>query len=87
MSDHAQVTASPDCPNIYYEVKWCRDIDTNFLPLITTLREKVINTPRVLVYTASHLMYMYIHVDVAVCTLYAFHRYISTVFLLITYAM
>ena len=48
-----EVTASPDRPNIYYEVKQRTDIDTDFLPLITTLREKSVRAPRVLVYCRS----------------------------------
>ncbi len=48
MSGCVEVTASPDRPNIYYEVKSRTDFDTNFLPLITTLKEKLVHAPRVL---------------------------------------
>ena len=53
MSGCVEVTASPDRPNIYYEVKPRTDIDTDFVSLVTTLREKAVNTPRVLVYCQS----------------------------------
>ena len=53
MYDCAEVSASLNCPNVYYEVKHRTDIDTDFLPLITTLREKAVDTPRVLVYCQS----------------------------------
>ena len=53
MTGCVEVTASPDQPNIFYEVKPRSDVDTNFLPLVSTLREKSINTPRVLVYCQS----------------------------------
>ena len=53
MCDCAEVIASPNRPNIYYEVKRRTDIDTDFLPLVTTLREKAVDTPRVLVYCQS----------------------------------
>ena len=54
MSDYAEVpAASPDCLNIYYDIKCCIDIHTNFLPLITTLKKKAVNTARVLVYCQS----------------------------------
>ena len=53
MTDCVEVAASPDRPNIYYEVKLRSDVDTDFLPLISTLREKSVHTPRVLVYCQS----------------------------------
>ena len=52
MFDCTEVTASPQ-PNIYYEVKLRADIDTDFLLLVTTLREKTVHAPRVLVYCQS----------------------------------
>ena len=48
-----EVTASPDQPNIYYEVKQHTDINTYFLPLVTTLREKSVHAPRVPMYCQS----------------------------------
>lgn len=45
-----QVSTSPDRPNIYYEVKPRTDIESDFLPLVTILREKAACAPRVLVY-------------------------------------
>ena len=53
MCDCAEVTASPNRPNIYYEVKRRTKIDTDFLPPITTLREKAIDSLNVLVYCQS----------------------------------
>ena len=53
MTGCAEVSASLDRPNIFYEVKSRSDIDTDFLPLVTTLREKSVQAPRVLVYCQS----------------------------------
>ena len=53
MTGCAEVSASLDRPNIFYEVKPRSDIDTDFLPLVTTLREKSVHAPRVLVYCQS----------------------------------
>ena len=53
MSGCAEVTTSPDRPNIFYEVKPRTDIDTDFLPLITTLQKEAVRAPRVLVYCQS----------------------------------
>ena len=53
MSGCVEVTASPNRPNIFYEVKPRTDIDTDFLPLVDALREKTVHTPRVLVYCQS----------------------------------
>ena len=50
MSGCTEVSASPDRPNIYYQVKHRTDIDTDFLSLVDSLREKTVHTPRVLVY-------------------------------------
>lgn len=49
----AEVTASPDRPNIFYSVKLRTDIEVDMLPLVTTLRERAVHTPRVLVYCQS----------------------------------
>ena len=53
MSGCVQVTASLDRPNIYYEVKPRTDIDTDFHPLVDSLKERIVHTPRVLVYCQS----------------------------------
>ena len=53
MSVCVQVTASLDQPNIYYEVNPRTDIDTDFRPLVDSLKERVVHTPRVLVYCQS----------------------------------
>ena len=53
MSGCVQVTASLDRPNIYYEVNPRTDIDTDFRPLVDSLKERVVHTPRVLVYCQS----------------------------------
>ena len=58
-----KVTASPDRPNIYYEVKQRTDIDTDFLPLVTTLKEKPVRAPRVLVYCQSLDTYAHFHYE------------------------
>ena len=50
MSGCAEVITSPDRPNIFYSVQARSDISTDFLPLISTLKEKAVLTPRVLVY-------------------------------------
>ena len=50
MSGCAEVITSPDHPNIFYSVQARSDISTDFLPLISTLKEKAVLAPRVLVY-------------------------------------
>ena len=50
MSGCVQVTASLDRPN---EVKPRTDIDTDFRPLVDSLKERVVHTPRMLVYCQS----------------------------------
>lgn len=50
MTGCVHVSASPNRPNIFYVVKPRTDVNTDFLPLVTTLREESILTPRVLVY-------------------------------------
>ena len=44
------ISCSPNRPNIMYEVKKRTDLDTDFAPLLSTLREKLIATARVIVY-------------------------------------
>ena len=46
MSGCVQVTASLDRPNIYYKVNPRTDIDTDFRPLVDSLKERVVHTPR-----------------------------------------
>ena len=46
-------SASPDKPNIYYQVKPRTSIEVDFLLLLSSLREKTIETPRILVYCQS----------------------------------
>ena len=53
MTGCVEVSTSPDRSNIYYVVKLRSDIDSDFLPLVTSLREKAVHTPRVLVYCQS----------------------------------
>ena len=53
MSGCVEITASPDHPNIYYEVKPRTTIDADILYIITTLTEKSIRAPQVLVYCHS----------------------------------
>lgn len=49
----AEVTASPNRPNICYDVRPRTEVDTDFFSLVTTLREKMVDTPRVIVYCQS----------------------------------
>lgn len=63
MAGCAQVQASPDCPNIFYVVKRRDDVETDFLPLITTLREELVRTSRVLIYCQSLDMCSDIYAD------------------------
>ena len=53
MTDCRCVSVSPNRPNIFYEVRTRNDIDTDFTDLIDTLREKQVDTPRVIVYCQS----------------------------------
>ena len=48
-----QVSMSPDRHNIYYEVRPCTDIDSDFSELVSSLRENLTSTPRVIVYCRS----------------------------------
>lgn len=50
MVEPVMISCSPNRPNIMYEVKKRTDPDTDFAPLLSTLREKLITTPRVIVY-------------------------------------
>ena len=53
MTGCVEVTASLDRPNVYYEMKPRTDIDADFWPLVSTLREKAVHAPRVLIYCQS----------------------------------
>ena len=53
MTDCVCVSVSPDRSNIFYEVRKRTDIDTDFADMIDTLREKQVDTPRVIVYCQS----------------------------------
>ena len=53
MTDCVCVTVSPDRPNIFYEVRQRVDIDTDFADMIGSLREKLVDSPRVIVYCQS----------------------------------
>lgn len=44
---------SPDRPNIFYEVKRCTDIESDFGDLVGSLQRKLVDTPRVIVYCQS----------------------------------
>ena len=51
MTNCMRVTHSPDRSNIFYEVKpRSRDIEDDLSGLLSTLKEKLIHTPRVIVY-------------------------------------
>ena len=68
MTDCVCVTVSPDRPNIFYEVRQRTDIDTDFADTIGSLREKLIDTPRVIVYCQSRKALLK-HFDVSFATL------------------
>lgn len=53
MRDCVVVSVSPDRPNIFYEVRKRGEIETNFEDTVTLLCEKLIETPRVIVYCQS----------------------------------
>lgn len=63
MSNYVRVSHSPDRPNIYYQVKARTDLESDFSDLLSTLREKVVETQRVIVYCRSLNMcsYLYAH--------------------------
>ena len=53
MSGCVCVSVSPNRPNIFYEVKWRTDIESDFDDLLGSLQAKLVNTPRVIVYCQS----------------------------------
>ena len=53
MNNCITIFHSPDRPNVLYEVKARTTIDYDFSGLVHSLREKVIESPRVLVYCQS----------------------------------
>ena len=53
MKGCVEVTVSPDRPNIFYAAMIRTDIDSDFLTIITSLRDKAIHAPRILVYCQS----------------------------------
>ena len=84
MTGCVEVSTSTDRPNIYYVVKLRSDIDSDFLPLVTSLREKAVHTPRVLVYCQSLLICMHIFImslDITPTTLQVLFRSLITDFL------
>lgn len=50
MHEVVTISLSPNWPNVMYEVKNRTDPDTDFVELLSTLRERLISTPRVVVY-------------------------------------
>ena len=56
MSNHVMVSLSPNRPNIKYEVKTRTTLETDFQDLLSTLREKLVSTPRVVVYCRTLIM-------------------------------
>ena len=48
-----EVSASPDRPNIFYEVKRRTDFETDLAHVLTSLTDLTINAPRVIVYCRS----------------------------------
>ena len=53
MTDCIKVSHCPDRPNIFYGVQPRSDVYTDFSELLSTLREKLDKTPRVIVYCRS----------------------------------
>ena len=47
------VSVSPDRPNIFYEVRKRNNIESDFADLVSSLCEKLVDTPRVIVYSQS----------------------------------
>ena len=45
MCDCAEVTASLDRPNVFYDVKPRTDVEADFRPLVNTLRKKQLMLP------------------------------------------
>ena len=59
MSGCVEVTVSLDRPNVYYEMKPLTDIDADFWPLVSSLREKL---SMLLEYSvAGHELYAHFH--------------------------
>lgn len=56
MVDYVTVSLSPNRPNIMYHVKERTNPDTDFAALLSTLRKKLITTPRVVVYCSTLVM-------------------------------
>ena len=50
MTDCETVTTSPDCPNIYYEVRVCTDMETDLNDVVASLKEMKNMAPCVIVY-------------------------------------
>ena len=63
LKNYAFVQASPDRPNIYYEVRRCKDIADDFDELVASLRRESVHAPRVIVYCRSLDMcaHLYLH--------------------------
>ena len=53
MNNLVYICVSPDRPNIFYEVRKRTDVECDFEDLLHTLEEKLIDTPRVIVYCQS----------------------------------
>ena len=53
MGNCVHISASPDRPNMFYEVRNRTDIDSDMSGLVRTLGEKLVDTPRVIVYCQS----------------------------------
>ena len=49
MIEYVTVFMSPNCPNIMYLARRKSNIDNDFPPLLSPLREKVVLTPQVIV--------------------------------------
>ena len=56
MQEFVTVSLSPNQPNIMYEVKPRTEPEADFSDLLSTLREKLVSTPRVIVYCQTLMM-------------------------------
>ena len=56
MWEFVTVSLSPNRPNIMYEVKPRTEPEADFSDLLSMLREKLVSTPRVIVYCRTLLM-------------------------------
>lgn len=68
MEDCVCVSVTPDRPNIYYEVKKCNVIETDFADLVHLLKEKLVASPRIIEFIVNHstCVWIYMHTSCTV---------------------